>query len=65
MDIKYNISKLKNSKIEELKDSVSVEEPLEMRLKYRANNKWEIQNISITMRTPCNDEDLLRGFLYN
>ena len=65
MDIKYNISKLKNSKIEELKDSVSVEEPLEMRLKYKTNNKWEVQNISITMRTPGNDEDLLRGFLYN
>jgi len=65
MDIKYNISKLKNSKIEELKDSVSVEEPLEMRLKYKKNNKWKIQNISITMRTPGNDEDLLRGFLYN
>ena len=65
MDIKYNISKLKNSKIEELKDSVSVEEPLEMRLKYKINNKWEVQNISITMRTPGNDEDLLRGFLYN
>ena len=65
MDIKYNISKLKNSKIEELKDFVSVEEPLEMRLKYKKNNKWEIQNISITMRTPGNDEDLLRGFLYN
>ena len=65
MDIKYNISKLKNSKIEELKDSVSVEEPLEMRLKYKKNNKWEINNISITMRTPGNDEDLIRGFLYN
>jgi len=65
MDIKYNISKLKNSKLEELKDSVSVEEPLEMRLKYKKNNKWEIQNISITMRTPGNDEDLIRGFLYN
>ena len=65
MDIKYNISKLKNSKIEELKDSVSVEEPLEMRLKYKKNNKWEIQNISITMRTPGHDEDLIRGFLFN
>ena len=65
MDINYNISKLKDSKIEELKDSVSVEEPLEMRLKYKANNKWLIQNISITMRTPGNDDDLLRGFLYN
>ena len=35
MDIKYDISKFKNSKIEETKDSVSIEEPLEMRLKYK------------------------------
>ena len=32
MDIKYNISKIKDSKEEILKDAVSVEEPLEMRL---------------------------------
>ena len=65
MDIKYNVSRLKNSKIEEIKDSVSVEEPLEMRLKYKKNNKWEVENISITMRTPGNDEDLIKGFLFN
>ena len=65
MDIKYNVSKFKNSKLEEVKDSVSIEEPLEMRLKYKKDDKWEIQNISITMRTPGNDEDLIRGFLYN
>ncbi len=65
MDIKYNVSKLKNSKLEEIKDSVSVEEPLEMRLKYKKNNKWEVENISITMRTPGNDEDLIKGFLFN
>jgi len=65
MDIKYNVSKFKNSKLEEVKDSVSIEEPLEMRLKYKRDDKWEIQNISITMRTPGNDEDLIRGFLYN
>ena len=65
MDIKYDISKFKNSKIEKAKDSVSVEEPLEMRLKYKIDNKWQTQNISITMRTPGNDEDLVRGFLYN
>ena len=64
MDIKYSISKLKNSKLEEIKDSVSVEEPLEMRLKYKKNSKWEVQNISITMRTPGNDEDLIKGFLF-
>ena len=65
MDIKYNVSKLKNSKLEEIKDSVSVEEPLEMRLKYKKNNKWEVENISITMRIPGNDEDLIKGFLFN
>ena len=45
MDIKYNVLKLKNSKLEEIKDSVSVEEPLEMRLKYKKNNKWVVENI--------------------
>ena len=65
MDIKYNVSKFKDSKIQEVKDSVSIEEPLEMSLKYKKNNKWEIQNISITMRTPGHDEDLIRGFLFN
>ena len=65
MDIKYNVSKYKDSKIQEVKDSVSIEEPLEMRLKFKKNGKWETQNISITMRTPGNDEDLIRGFLFN
>ncbi len=65
MDIKYNVSKIRNSKIKEIKDSVSIEEPLEMRLKFKSNNNWEVKNISITMRTPGNDEDLIRGFLYS
>ena len=65
MDIKYKVSKIKGSKEEIVKDAVSVEEPLEMRLKYKKNGKIETQNISITMRTPGNDEDLIRGFLFN
>ena len=65
MDIKYNVSKVKNSKVEEVKDSISVEEPLEMRIKFKNNGSWKTQNISITMRTPGNDEDLIRGFLFN
>ena len=65
MDIKYNVSKYKDSKIKELKDSVSIEEPLEMTLRFKKDGKWERQNISITMRTPGNDEDLIRGFLFN
>ena len=65
MDIKYNITKLKGSIKEEVQDHVSVEEPLEMSLKFKKGDKWNIENISITMRTPGNDEDLVSGFLYN
>jgi len=65
MDIKYNITKLKGSIKEEVQDHVSVEEPLEMSLKFKKDDKWNIESISITMRTPGNDEDLVSGFLYN
>ena len=65
MDIKYNIIKLKGSIKEEVQDHISVEEPLEMSLKFKKGDKWNIENISITMRTPGNDEDLVSGFLYN
>ena len=65
MDIKYNVVKLKDSSTEEIKDFVSVEEPLEMNLKYKVDGKWETDQLSITMRTPGNDEDLISGFLFN
>ena len=65
MDIKYKITKLKNNSTEEINDAVSVEEPLEMNLRYNLENKWHIENITITMRTPGNDEDLITGFLLN
>ena len=65
MDIKYKVIKLKNNNTEEIKDSVSIEEPLEMILKFKKSGKWQTENLSITMRTPGNDEDLVAGFLYN
>ena len=65
MDIKYNVTKLKENNTEEIKDSVSVEEPLEMNLKFKTNGNWKVENLSITMRTPGNDEDLVAGFLFN
>ena len=65
MDIKYNVSKYKDSKLQKIKDFISIEEPLEMRLRFKKNDRWETQNISITMRTPNNDQDLIRGFLFN
>tara|TARA_B100000029_G_scaffold314595_1_gene307001 strand:+ start:455 stop:1291 length:837 start_codon:yes stop_codon:yes gene_type:complete len=65
MDIKYNVIKLKNNNKEELKDYVSVEEPLEMNIRFKKNGIWKTENLSITMRTPGNDEDLIAGFLFN
>jgi len=65
MDIKYKILKLKNGASQEVKDFISVEEPLEMNLKFKSKNKWQSENLSITMRAPGNDEDLITGFLFN
>ena len=65
MNSKYKVLKYKSSKFENVEDLVSIEEPLEISLKFKEQNKWITQNLSITMRTPGNDEDLVRGFLFN
>ena len=65
MDIKYKVSKLKDNNAKEIKDSVSVEEPLEMSLRFKVNEDWKEENLSITMRTPGQDDDLIAGFLFN
>ena len=65
MDIKYNVTKFRENKTDEVKDYVSVEEPLEMNLRFKQNSNWHTENLSITMRTPGNDEDLVAGFLFN
>jgi FdhD protein len=44
-------------------DFVATEEPLEIRLEYTAAGKRVERSISITMRTPGNDEELAVGFL--
>jgi FdhD protein len=45
-------------------DAVAVEEPLEIRLGSWQDGKLEHRAVSITMRTPGQDEDLAAGFLY-
>lgn len=45
-------------------DYVATEEPLEMILVYTKNGKSIHKTISITMRTPGDDENLVRGFLF-
>jgi len=45
-------------------DALAIEEPLEIRLEYGSANNRKTQNISVTMRTPCNDAELALGFLF-
>lgn len=58
------ISKIRAGVPEVLADSVAVEEPLEIRLSYETPEGRATRSISITMRTPGNDEELAAGFLY-
>ena len=65
MHSKYKVNKFKSDTHEEKDDLISIEEPLEISLKFEKENQTITQLLSITMRTPGQDEDLVRGFLYN
>ena len=65
MNSKYKVLKFKSNKFEEVDDLISIEEPLEISIKFKDQDKWVNQILSITMRTPGHDEDLVRGFLFN
>ena len=49
---------------ESLTDRIAVEEPLEIRLGFETDGRRETRSVSITMRTPGDDEDLATGFLF-
>ena len=65
MNSKYKVIKFKKNKFEKIDDLISIEEPLEISIKYKNQNEWVTNSLSITMRTPGHDEDLVRGFLFN
>jgi FdhD protein len=65
MNSKYKVLKFKSKTSEEIDDQISIEEPLEIIIKYKNKNNWIENTISITMRTPGDDKDLVRGFLFN
>ncbi len=64
MNSKYQTIKYKGNKSSAVDDVVSIEEPLEMSVRYKKNEEWLNESISITMRTPKNDEDLIVGLLF-
>ena len=65
MNSKYKVVKFNKNKFEKIDDLISIEEPLEVSIKYKDQNKLVTNSLSITMRTPGHDEDLVRGFLFN
>jgi len=65
MNSKYKVTKFVKGKLENIVDLISIEEPLEISLKFKDKEKWITKSLSITMRTPGHDKDLVRGFLFN
>jgi FdhD protein len=65
MNSKYQTIKYKQNQTSTINELVSIEEPLEMIICYKKNNDWINNSISITMRTPKNDEDLIVGLLFS
>ena len=65
MNSNYKVIKFRSDSSKEVSDQISIEEPLEIILKYKEKENWIENTISITMRTPGDDKDLATGFLFN
>lgn len=58
------VKKVSTHQIMDADDELAVEEPLEIQLLYGRNGNQVQKIISVTMRTPGNDEELGAGFLF-
>jgi FdhD protein len=65
MNSKYKVLKYNSGKFENIEDLISIEEPLEISIKFKEKDDWIKRILSITMRTPGDDKDLVQGFLFN
>ena len=61
----FKVVKVNRSGSVEADDLIVTEEPLQIKLQYFQDNEWIEKAISITMRTPGNDFELVLGFLHN
>ena len=59
-----SIKRVINNQLLDSEDVLAVEEPLEIQLLYANDNNRQAKSISVTMRTPGNDEELAAGFLF-
>ena len=61
---RIKMKKASGIELVEAEDELAVEEPLEIELAYGDKEKLIHKVLSVTMRTPGNDEDLAVGFLF-
>lgn len=59
-----SVAKVRGDLRETMADQVATEEPLEIRLGHAVGGVRRTDSVSITMRTPGDDEELALGFLY-
>ena len=52
MNSNYKVLKFRSNNLKEVNDQVSIEEPLEIIIRYKDKVNWIENTISITMRTP-------------
>jgi len=60
---KFEITRVQGHDIIVANDVIATEEPLEIRIGYRATAGRQEKSVSITMRTPGTDDELAAGFL--
>lgn len=62
---KEQVQKYTKTEILLHEDILIIEEPLEIRLRYFRGGESILKRIAVTMRTPGDDENLIRGFLFS
>lgn len=61
---RVDIHRYRNNAVKAAVDVVAAEEPLEIQLEYGAGAERQRKSISVTMRTPGQDQNLAAGFLF-
>lgn len=62
--VQLSVIKVTGHTASDTEDVLAMEEPLELRIEWMHHGRAMRKSISVTMRTPGNDENLATGFLY-
>ena len=63
--VDYEIHRVDGLTRDSSSDSVAIEEPLEILIKYLKDDDWIIEPLMVTMRTPGDDKNLVSGLLFS